>query len=1189
MKKRDRLFTVNKWNQRRLFYPGGPLNTGTDITDTSGQNTTVTGAPTSGVVVKNPTSWDEVTPQMLQSQDYFTQSPTLASTQNTTAGINTTAPATSATKETTGRTPLYQTIQNYVGTAPTMDALMHTLNVKAPLPSVGEAATAAEISRVVSGGSPTSTASSLSLGANRVSDATTLTGRFPAPTTTAPITPPTIPSYTPPPSFMDKVALAGDKVSNLGKAGISVGAAILGGLGKRVISDGLKTGAGEAISTVGNVAGSALNWIPGVGWALGPAVTLFGNLLGGTVNRLWGHKTFGVDDAKSYLANMSGTNFNGASNDQILALSNSIAAPKRVTYRDGIFTDAGKNEARLWNDRTARAQDFTQRQLEDAVQNNNAEQYENMWRNNAFYGAYGGLMPSKKAFGGPLFDTSNMSATNYSLMSDWLNTKALQAQNKNSVVSGGTGAFSLGNTFALGGGIHINPKNKGKFNATKKRTGKTTEQLTHSKNPITRKRAIFAKNAKKWKHALGGPLEEGAPLYALGGVLQSHGTNWSNGVTEVNAGGSHEENPNEGVQMGVDNQGTPNLVEEGEVIWNDYVFSKRLKVPKEVQRALKVYGKDLTFADAAKKLTKEFEETPNDPISKAGLDAALSRLAQAQEELKQEMAAEEAQEAFESLSPEQQIALMQQAAAQQQQPAAEEGVPVQQEPSPGEAAMAEQAMAQQGVPAATMAGSELNAQMQPQISAYGGPLDDNSKGNKFAGTNVFKDSRLPRRYRNYNRQWFMGRARALGIPDADMGTYQFSSDPEANLANFNIIYRNYLRNRALDTYVAAQRQAKRNALFGDNGTYRLTDDGKNILKAKIADTDYSWIDSDNNPVTQEAYNEALKALQGAKYADDAAKTKAYDEFNAKYRRLDRPVYKGDKMVDFNGRTIWEPTLEGTTEDSILDQYKADYEKGFKWDDKDFQAMQYPVSMQHSTLSGLRYVPGVGGAIGLTYGLLDNPDYSRADAIRRAGNYIPLNASAPTIGDYLPYKPMDVNYGLNQLAASSGATRRGILNSGTGPARLAGLTAAGYNDLIGRSNLYRQALEYDLAQLQKAGEFNRGTNQFNATQLANASRANQAAYMQAAQDRYKSAAASYALMDDIDNRRQTGITANLTNTLTSIGNIGEEAYDEDRLRWLENTGVLKSDYFNSGKYAKGTTYAACGGMLTKKSKKKGGKR
>lgn len=51
-----------------------------------------------------------------------------------------------------------------------------------------------------------------------------------------------------------------------------------------------------------------------------------------------------------------------------------------------------------------------------------------------------------------------------------------------------------------GGSIHIKPENRGKFTATKKRTGKSTEELTHSKNPLTRKRAIFAQNAKHFKH-----------------------------------------------------------------------------------------------------------------------------------------------------------------------------------------------------------------------------------------------------------------------------------------------------------------------------------------------------------------------------------------------------------------------------------------------------------------------------------------------------------------------------------------------------------------------------------------------------------------------------------------------------------------------------------------------------------------
>lgn len=48
--------------------------------------------------------------------------------------------------------------------------------------------------------------------------------------------------------------------------------------------------------------------------------------------------------------------------------------------------------------------------------------------------------------------------------------------------------------------IEIKEENKGKFTATKKATGKTTEELTNSKNPITKKRAIFAQNAAGWSH-----------------------------------------------------------------------------------------------------------------------------------------------------------------------------------------------------------------------------------------------------------------------------------------------------------------------------------------------------------------------------------------------------------------------------------------------------------------------------------------------------------------------------------------------------------------------------------------------------------------------------------------------------------------------------------------------------------------
>lgn len=122
--------------------------------------------------------------------------------------------------------------------------------------------------------------------------------------------------------------------------------------------------------------------------------------------------------------------------------------------------------------------------------------------------------------------------------------------------------------------------------------------------------------------------------FALGGDVQTNGADFTTGLAHVNAGGSHEENPYEGVQVGVDPEGTPNLVEEGETIFNDYVFSNRIEVPPEAQKRLGVKGKHLTFAEAAKQLEKEIKERANDPISKAGFKAAMEDLEEEQEFVK---------------------------------------------------------------------------------------------------------------------------------------------------------------------------------------------------------------------------------------------------------------------------------------------------------------------------------------------------------------------------------------------------------------------------------------------------------------------------------------------------------------------------------------------------------------------------
>lgn len=58
----------------------------------------------------------------------------------------------------------------------------------------------------------------------------------------------------------------------------------------------------------------------------------------------------------------------------------------------------------------------------------------------------------------------------------------------------------INKTIQENSGIEIKPENKGKFTATKKRTGKSTSELLHSKNKKTRARANFARMAKRgWK------------------------------------------------------------------------------------------------------------------------------------------------------------------------------------------------------------------------------------------------------------------------------------------------------------------------------------------------------------------------------------------------------------------------------------------------------------------------------------------------------------------------------------------------------------------------------------------------------------------------------------------------------------------------------------------------------------------
>lgn len=121
----------------------------------------------------------------------------------------------------------------------------------------------------------------------------------------------------------------------------------------------------------------------------------------------------------------------------------------------------------------------------------------------------------------------------------------------------------------------------------------------------------------------------GGPLYELSG-------DWTNGLTFINAGGTHEQNPFEGVQIGVDPRGIPNLVEEGEVIWNDYVFSNRLKPTKKQleDNGLNKKYEGWTFAKIVEDIQKESADNPIDFISQNTLEDNLNTLTIMQEDIR---------------------------------------------------------------------------------------------------------------------------------------------------------------------------------------------------------------------------------------------------------------------------------------------------------------------------------------------------------------------------------------------------------------------------------------------------------------------------------------------------------------------------------------------------------------------------
>lgn len=496
-------------------------------------------------------------------------------------------------------------------------------------------------------------------------------------------------------------------VANMLKGGLASGiGSAVGNIAGGAISGGLESGAGSAISNIGGTIGGAVSAVNPV---LGGIISAGTGIIGGLTNRIFGSKL-----NKEKIAEVEGSNkaintvmVDSSSADSIEDqwANQDFGADfsKSDIGKDGLFSNKAKKKYRALKKQQGIARERALSAFENAAEAADTQSDLNAMAN---FAAFGGSLGMWGGYGS--------GAIGYELAKENLGIKALNAANKGRLTSLPNSFESPElNTFAEGGKIHIKPSKRGTFTAAAKRHGKSVQsfasQVLANKedySPAMVKKANFARNASKWKHADGGSLNpysvrslvdaiydsskgetflgnpshnydftisdkeaeklgykrdkrghrddreqdpqavltykggdyDNIKIYAKGGNLNTNGANFTNGQTIIGNGGTHEENPMEGVPMGMDAEGNPNLVEQGEVIFNDYVFSNRLFADGGLLESFnlpKSYDGH-SFAAIAEKLGDESKERPNDPISKRGLMSSMSRLQQAQETVRQQ-------------------------------------------------------------------------------------------------------------------------------------------------------------------------------------------------------------------------------------------------------------------------------------------------------------------------------------------------------------------------------------------------------------------------------------------------------------------------------------------------------------------------------------------------------------------------
>lgn len=641
----------------------------------------------------------------------------------------------------------------------------------------------------------------------------------------------------------------------------------------------------------------------------------------------------------------------------------------------------------------------------------------------------------------------------------------------------------------------------------------------------------------------------------------THGGIFSNGMELIDAGGSHEENPNGGVVVSYDPEGVPNIVEEGEVIFNDYVFSNRFGPTKDLLEKYKLpkeYEK-YTFARLAEMMGRESKERPNDAISKRGLESSMDTLQSMQEEYKEIERQKEIARLIKRMTPEEKAAMFDAAATREQQMYGNpEEMYAAQEPQMEMPAFMPQEYALGGALSANIYGTA--EKIRREVVGY------NTNGEPiymYVTPNAGKYATYAEAVEGQNRHNIrvVRREKKMRLSDGRMG-YKTSDGQE------------------FVTKGAAKDHQKEinNSAFASSLVEPSLENDSNMLAPAV-------VTAETGSGRRNGVGNGNGSTPSAGSATKAAETKSGG--------LENPEEVTKRYMMEHG--IVSPSAGKTLTDAMTAEYnnalasragltpeartafaKRVRSRGVGSD------RESPLVDDEGLPTWMRYAGAAADALGAVSSLLTPPDYTHARQIRNAGRPYGEVTFTP-VENPLTFRPIDRNYVTNEMRNSSLGMARQLVNaSGANPGvAVAGLAGLNYGT---NQNIGQGFVQGDLGNFQMESQvknFNRAGQQYNSEGMFKESVYNRDRFQPLTQPEIL-AAQMEAQEDAFTAQARSENISNFANALAEIGkeNVAVNMISKDPSLYYQ----MNFDPYRFGSMYYAPKVAACGGKMKTKKRK-----